>query len=134
MSDRKVLERDFLAELYEQEVLRPNGWLYADDDPLGEGHYRHLQQRRSGEFPSWITEDLCLACGEFRTPELHDPCIANLPGVLFACCGHGRKSGCYVVGSPFGKLEGPAAARKMKELGGRPPTRAFLLDPVRGAA
>ena len=23
----------------------------------------------------------------------HDPCIANLPGVLMACCGHGVKEG-----------------------------------------
>jgi hypothetical protein len=26
----------------------------------------------------------------------HDPCIANLPGVLFACCGHGVGRG-YVA-------------------------------------
>src|SRR5262249_1254975 len=31
----------------------------------------------------------CAKCGGHRTPEGHDPCIANLPGVTSACCGHG---------------------------------------------
>lgn len=31
----------------------------------------------------------CLKCGLERTKEGHDPCIANLPGVTNACCGHG---------------------------------------------
>lgn len=38
----------------------------------------------------------CKACGLRRTAEGHDPCIANLPGVQFACCGHGVHHG-YVV-------------------------------------
>jgi len=28
-------------------------------------------------------------CKRRRTKEGHDPCIANLPGVEYACCGHG---------------------------------------------
>lgn len=35
----------------------------------------------------------CKLCKEPRTPEGHDPCIANLPGVSFACCGHGIDKG-----------------------------------------
>lgn len=35
----------------------------------------------------------CAACKQIKTPEGHDPCIANLPGVLFACCGHGNTFG-----------------------------------------
>lgn len=35
----------------------------------------------------------CRLCKEPRTDEGHDPCIANLPGVLFACCGHGEPNG-----------------------------------------
>lgn len=31
----------------------------------------------------------CRLCKMQRTDEDHDPCIANLPGVLYACCGHG---------------------------------------------
>ena len=40
----------------------------------------------------WIN-GRCAACKQARTPEGHDPCIANLPGVLFACCGHGNTDG-----------------------------------------
>jgi len=36
---------------------------------------------------------LCRLCEEPRTPKGHDPCIANLPGVLYACCGHGEERG-----------------------------------------
>jgi hypothetical protein len=36
---------------------------------------------------------LCKLCKEPRTERRHDPCIANLPGVLYACCGHGIEDG-----------------------------------------
>ena len=35
----------------------------------------------------------CPKCGEKPTARGHDPCIENLPGVEFACCGHGRSDG-----------------------------------------
>lgn len=36
----------------------------------------------------------CALCGVERTAAYgHDPCIANLPGVEFACCGHGIEPG-----------------------------------------
>lgn len=39
----------------------------------------------------------CGKCGaEGPTPDGHDPCIANLPGVQHACCGHGIELG-YVM-------------------------------------
>lgn len=36
---------------------------------------------------------VCPKCGGTPTPEGHDPCIANLPGVMAACCGHGIRYG-----------------------------------------
>jgi hypothetical protein len=42
----------------------------------------------SSDDDNW-KDGFCVACGQCRTQEGHDPCIANLPGVLFACCGHG---------------------------------------------
>ncbi|HEY9787398.1 MAG TPA: hypothetical protein V6D17_18560, partial [Candidatus Obscuribacterales bacterium] len=33
----------------------------------------------------------CLGCKAKISPGSHDPCIANLPGVYQACCGHGRE-------------------------------------------
>lgn len=45
---------------------------------------------RWGYFSQWP----CVACGAAGpTSEGHDPCIANLPGVDFACCGHGKQPG-----------------------------------------
>jgi hypothetical protein len=41
-------------------------------------------------------EVVCRQCKMPRTPEGHDPCIADLPGVDFACCGHGDHPG-YVA-------------------------------------
>lgn len=38
-------------------------------------------------------ERRCGFCGEQATPDGHDPCIANLPGVTNACCGHGIDEG-----------------------------------------
>lgn len=35
----------------------------------------------------------CPKCGKCVTKDGHDPCIANLPGVENACCGHGIKEG-----------------------------------------
>lgn len=32
----------------------------------------------------------CPHCGQQRPPSGHDPCIADLPNVRAACCGHGR--------------------------------------------
>jgi hypothetical protein len=32
---------------------------------------------------------VCPFCKQARGPDLHDPCIRDLPGILFACCGHG---------------------------------------------
>lgn len=38
----------------------------------------------------------CPNCGKIPSKEGHDACIANLPGVLFACCGHGIKGKGYL--------------------------------------
>jgi hypothetical protein len=36
---------------------------------------------------------LCVKCRRPRTPKGHDPCIADLPAVQGACCGHGVGGG-----------------------------------------
>jgi hypothetical protein len=35
----------------------------------------------------------CPACGKRRPASGHDPCIESLPGVIYACCGHGIVDG-----------------------------------------
>lgn len=36
---------------------------------------------------------ICRKCKQERTRKRHDPCIADLPGVEYACCGHGATPG-----------------------------------------
>ena len=50
-------------------------WRYEDGTPIND-EKRH-----------------CVRCGNMPTQEGHDSCIANLPGVQFACCGHGAERG-----------------------------------------
>jgi hypothetical protein len=125
-----------LHEIWRRERERTDaGWLPSNEpDPKG-------RSERD------IAKDRCLACGRLRgeglRPDpvfggerLDDPCIADLPGVGLACCGHGRHGRLdYVVGPGVpGELRGPAAARRMRELGGSPPARAFLLASIADGA
>ena len=41
-------------------------------------------------------EPACGRCRKSSTPEGHDGCLVTLPGVLAACCGHGREAEAYV--------------------------------------
>ena len=38
----------------------------------------------------------CRLCGMVRLPEGEDPCLGHLPGVAYACCGHGLERG-YIL-------------------------------------
>ena len=44
-------------------------------------------------WPDAYFERECPTCGLKPTAEGHDPCLASLPGVRNACCGHGVKPG-----------------------------------------
>lgn len=54
-------------------------WVYMDD-------WTSCKARRN----------TCGRCGKPDTPEGHDGCLGNLPGVMNACCGHGVASDAYV--------------------------------------
>jgi hypothetical protein len=51
-----------------------------------EGRYLYCDNDEVVTFP---TTRPCPKCGAMPTADDHDPCIAALPGVEFACCGHG---------------------------------------------
>ena len=36
----------------------------------------------------------CPKCGMIRGEDKVDPCLGMLPGVIFACCGHGNNGYC----------------------------------------
>lgn len=56
----------------------------------------------------------CCACGKENTPEGHDGCLGTLPGVINACCGHGRIGEAYVQFEDKKIIEGPAAMQFIK--------------------
>lgn len=39
--------------------------------------------------PGWV----CPKCELMRGDDMCDPCLGRLPGVVFACCGHGKNNG-----------------------------------------
>jgi hypothetical protein len=77
-------------------VLDPGGNAMDIDCPLH--HFGHLaywddkdrlRYCDNGELAAWPSERPCAKCGLLPTRWGHDPCIADLPGVRDACCGHG---------------------------------------------
>jgi len=42
---------------------------------------------------AWDNERECPNCNLMPTKEGHDACLGTLPGVEFACCGHGITQG-----------------------------------------
>lgn len=61
--------------------LNTRDWFYKDDDsPIKDGDGNFVYRP-------------CPACGNKPTAEGHDACLANLPGVKNACCGHGVELG-----------------------------------------
>ena len=65
--------------------------------------------RDTGRPVSGDPERRCGRCGEPNTAEGHDPCIARLPHVINACCGHGEDREAYVMFDSRRRLSGDAA-------------------------
>jgi hypothetical protein len=55
----------------------------------------------------------CGFCGLANTSEGHDGCISSLPGVMNACCGHGRKSEAYIQFADGRRVSGEDALAEM---------------------
>ncbi len=53
-------------------VFEYNQWLYLDNK-------ESINNERS-----------CIKCEEMPTKDGHDSCLGCVPGINFACCGHGK--------------------------------------------
>jgi hypothetical protein len=53
------------------------------------GKHRDLGRYRKQNFGVASGFERCPRCGSEPTTQGHDACLANLPGVVNACCGHG---------------------------------------------
>lgn len=62
----------------------PNYWRGIANDCLFSCSRMKTEPKYLGR-KGWV----CPVCRQARTAEGHDPCIPNLPGVIYACCGHG---------------------------------------------
>ena len=69
-------------------------WHYVDDDTTVKEHH-HLRP--------------CGKCNRLATADDHDPCMANLPGVRNACCGHGDASEAYIEFDDMSIIRGAVA-------------------------
>lgn len=61
---------------------KPSEWWYVDTNEV---------------FESKKALRPCAKCGEKRHVDQPDPCLGWLPGVSFACCGHGVEGMGYIV-------------------------------------
>lgn len=85
------------------EITRSNGsWSYLDGTPVRDDPYR-----------------ACGHCGQANTRKGHDACIADLPGVLNACCGHGIEGDAYCQLVSGVTLRGREAREYQENGGGR---------------
>ena len=56
------------------------GWVYSD----------------TGESVLGNPTRPCGKCGGLNRSDEYDPCLAKLPGVINACCGHGDRDASYI--------------------------------------
>ena len=63
-----------------------------------------------------ITPPKCVKCGELPTPEGHDACLGELPGLMNACCGHGNVGSAYVQFLDHNVIDGESAMIIINEL------------------
>ena len=64
---------------YEKE--KPSPWRYIDTDELLDNNHPRP----------------CVVCNKERVHNQPDPCFGWLPGVKFACCGHGFRGQGYIT-------------------------------------
>ena len=67
--------------------------------------------------PIEASDKVCQRCGKTKNPRRGpDPCLGYLPGVRFACCGHGRLKFAYVFMEDGRVLRGQTAINLMEKL------------------
>ena len=49
-----------------------------------------INRNKKGQFIN-VKKLLCTKCGKAPTKDGQDPCISNLPGIAYGCCGHGKE-------------------------------------------
>jgi hypothetical protein len=115
MSFKWLTLRDLADEAVCRNPLRINCWRWSDVPRPADhiqGHavtawHGEVFYTDTGESVDWDDLRPCAHCGLPRSPERHDGCIANLPDVVFACCGHGVEPAELSYGEPSENGDGP---------------------------
>ena len=77
--------KDLLITKILQKAFMDGDIKFVDDGKPYDGDLSVFKEKRA-----------CPRCGELMRKDGQDPCIANLPGVVSACCGHGGNTG-YIL-------------------------------------
>lgn len=96
------------AQLAERDVRIAELEIQRDDVDQQLANMRAAQLQTSDS-----PDQRCGFCGLAKTPEGHDGCLGTLPGVMNACCGHGRPHEAYIQfedGSRIADVHGLIAA------------------------
>jgi hypothetical protein len=80
------------------------------------GKHRDLGRYRKQNFGVASGFERCPRCGSEPTTQGHDACLANLPGVVNACCGHGLMPPYATLSSGF-CLRGKALLIYLEKVG-----------------
>lgn len=83
----------------------------------------HKIENASGEFvysdtktPTINNERTCGYCGSDHTDDGHDGCLGELPGIMNACCGHGRIDEAYLQYLDGSIISGKQAIKEIEKL------------------
>jgi hypothetical protein len=81
----------------------PEFWIFGhacystEEDNPPEQDYMVWRYCDSGELAEGSAPRRCPLCDELPTREGCDPCLGRLPGVRYACCGHGIPDHGYIM-------------------------------------
>lgn len=110
--------------------FKPNDYYVSTGFHFGHPIYIHRDEytikngRKCFSKWRWVHSDIpineerppaCPKCRKMPTKDNHDPCIANLPNVIHACCGHGVEEP-YVMFSDRSVLRGKEAEKFFNEV------------------
>lgn len=83
------------ARIFSSALFMGSAWLPQIPAGVTELDYRILKAQQR-----------CAWCAQRRLPNGNDPCLGTLPGVAFACCGHGVAPGYVAFSDDGGVMRG----------------------------
>ena len=102
--DDRELKRILLSKIGVMGLLLGTGYISGHEVRTEDGMSWHYVDNGAPNSIEEFQKRPCVKCGKAPTADGHDACIANLPGVAFACCGHGIDGQDYVKLQDGGRM------------------------------